>query len=405
MHSMTPKNQECFQRALKQIPWATQTNAKRHDMDGVTQRPPFIKRAKGCRLWDLDDREYIDFRAALGPITLGYQYQEIDDAVRSQMNQGVLFSMASPLEVEASAAILDTIKWADKIRFMKTGADVNACCIRLARSHTGRDHILTSGYHGYHDWFALGWPNPGVPQSLNDYIHSIEYADLEAIDHVFENHGHELAAVIVVPVEWTREPSKSYLEKLRSKCDEYGTLLIFDEVLTGFRLAKGGAQEFFGVTPDLAAYAKGIANGYPLSAYAGKTVYMDTLDQTIITTTYAGETLSLAAAKTVMGILNREPVIDHIFAMGKRLRQGFDTIFQETGYPAKTIGLEPAITIKFEGDTQQEHTRRAQLFDKLYQKGIFANKEWLISYSHQPSDIDQALDAMAEAVAEVAIES
>ncbi|MGY8695273.1 MAG: aminotransferase class III-fold pyridoxal phosphate-dependent enzyme, partial [Verrucomicrobiia bacterium] len=174
---MTPKNQALFQRALEKIPWATQTNAKRHDSDGATTRPPFIQRAKGCRMWDIDDKEYIDFRSALGPITLGYQYQEVDDAVRRQMEQGVLFSMSSPIEIETSEAILDTIGWADKIRFMKTGADVNACCLRLARSYTGRDHILNSGYHGYQDWFTLDWENPGIPQSLNNYVHSIEYDD------------------------------------------------------------------------------------------------------------------------------------------------------------------------------------------------------------------------------------
>jgi len=395
---MTPKHQDLFQRALEKIPWATQTNAKRHDADGVTTRPPFIQRAKGCRMWDLDNREYIDFRCALGPITLGYQYREVDDAVRAQMQQGVLFSMSSPLEIETSEAILDTLAWADKIRFMKTGADTNACCLRLARSYTGRDHLLTSGYHGYQDWFTLDWPNPGIPQSLNDYVHGIDYDDIDAINKVFDEHGHELAAVVVVPVEWWREPSKLYLETLRAKCDEYGTLLIFDEVLTGFRIAKGGAQEFFGVTPDLAAYAKGIANGYPLSAYAGKQQYMDTLDKTVITTTYAGETLSLAAAKAVMTIINREPVIEHIAAMGERLRNGFDSIFQETNFPGKTVGLAPAITIKFEDEEAMHSPLRAKLFDHLYDNGIFANKEWLINYSHQPNDIDQTLDTMRQAV-------
>lgn len=395
---MTPKNKEAFDRALKRIPWATQTNAKRHDSDGATQRPPFIERAKGCRMWDLDGKEYIDYRAALGPITLGYQFAEVDDAVRRQMERGTLFSMSSPLEYETAELILQTIGWADKLRFMKTGADANACCLRLARSYTGRDHLLTSGYHGYQDWFTLGWANPGIPQSLNQYVHEIDYANLEAVEHVFEKHGHEIAAVVVVPVEWWREPSKEYLRTLRAKCDEYGSLLIFDEVLTGFRIAKGGAQEYFGVTPDLAAYAKGIANGYPLSAFAGKGDFMDTLDRTIITTTYAGETLSLAAASKVMEIMAREPVIEHLFTMGERLRAGFRAIFQETSFPAETVGLAPAITIRFEDEENFHSPLRAKLFDQLYEKGVFANKEWLISYSHQPEDIDETLEKMSQAV-------
>lgn len=349
-------------------------------------------------MWDLDDKEYIDFRAALGPITLGYQHPEVDEAVRKQMERGTLFSMSSPLEYEAAESLLNTLGWADKIRFMKTGADVNACCLRLARSFTGRDHLLTSGYHGYQDWFTLGWANPGIPESLNQYVHSIDYADFEAIERVFDENGHELAAVVVVPVEWWREPSKEYLQVLRQKCDEYGSLLIFDEVLTGFRLANGGAQEFFEVTPDLAGYAKGIANGYPLSAFAGKAEFMDTLDRTTITTTYAGETLSLAAAIKVMEILNREPVIEHIFDMGNRLRIGFDSIFKEAGFPAETVGLAPAITIRFEDEIDLHSPLRARLFDHLYDRGIFANKEWLISYAHQPSDIDETLEKMRESV-------
>ena len=395
---MTSKNQAAFDRALQRIPWATQTNAKRHDSDGATRRPQFIERAKGCRMWDLDGKEYIDFRAALGPITLGYQHPEVDAAVRQQMERGTLFSMSSPLEYEAAESLLQTIGWADKIRFMKTGADVNACCLRLARSYTGRDHLLTSGYHGYQDWFTLGWGNPGIPESLNHYVHSIDYADVDAIDRVFDKHGHELAAVVVVPVEWWREPSQEYLQVLRAKCDEYGTLLIFDEVLTGFRIAKGGAEEYFGITPDLAGYAKGMANGYPLSAFAGKSEYMDTLDRTTITTTYAGETLSLAAGIKVMEILNREPVIEHLFTMGERLRAGFDTIFREADFPAETVGLAPAITIRFEDEVDLHSPLRARLFDQLYDKGIFANKEWLISYAHQPSDIDETLEKMRESV-------
>ena len=352
-------------------------------------------------MWDLDDNEYIDFRSALGPITLGYAYPEVDDAVRDQIDKGAIFSMASPIEIEAAESILKTIGWADKIRFMKTGADANACCLRLARSYTGRDHLLTSGYHGYQDWFTLGWANPGIPESLNQYVHSIDYGDLESIERIFAERGNELAAVVIVPVEWWREPSKEYLETLRRKCDEYGTLLIFDEVLTGFRLGKGGAQEYFDVTPDLAAYAKGIANGYPLSAFAGKAEYMDTLNRTTITTTYAGETLSLAAAKAVMRIMNRKPVIEHLFAMGERLRIGFDSLFSETGFPAKTVGLAPAITIQFADEVDLHSPLRASLFDELYQLGIFANKEWLVNYSHQPEDIDQTLEAMAKAIKRV----
>jgi len=400
VEGMSASHAAHYRRALQSIPWATQTNAKRYDNKPIPSRPPFIKRARGCRLWDLDDKEYIDFRASLGPITLGHCYREIDDAVRREMDNGFLFSMASPREAEAAEAILQTLNWPDKIRFMKTGADTNASCLRLARSLTGRDHMLTSGYHGYQDWFALEWPNPGIPACLHDYVHEIPYGDLDAVERVFDQVGEQLAAAIIVPVEWHLEPSRAYLETLRRKCDQYGTVLIFDEVLTGFRLAPGGAPEYFGVIPDMSAYAKGISNGYPLSAYAGKAKFMDTLDQTIITTTYAGETLSLAAAIKVMEILNREPVFESTFNLGNRLRHGFDSIFHEFSIPAKTVGLAPASVIEFDPEASRSEALRSEIYDKLFQKGIFANDPWFITYSHQNSDIDETLEKMRDAVRE-----
>lgn len=397
---MTSQHAELYEKALGLIPWATQTNAKRWDNKMLPDRPPFIKKGKGCRLWDLDDKEYIDFRCSLGPITLGYAYKEVDEAVVKVLREGFLFSMASPLEFEAAEAILDTIRWADKIRYMKTGGEANASCLRLARSFTGRDHFLTSGYHGCQDWFALSWPNNGVPHALESMVHEINYGDLDAVEEVFKKYGDQLAAAVIVPYEWNKAPSKAYLQKLREKCDEYGTVLIFDEVLTGFRLAKGGAPEYFDVIPDMAAFAKGISNGYPLSAFAGKARFMDVLEKTNLTTTYAGETLSLAAAIKVMEILNREPVHKTIFALGDRLSHGFDSIFHEYSLPAKMVGLAPAHCIEWDAhDSDAAHLEQT-VMNKLFQKGIFAYNPWFINYSHQNVDIDDTLEKMRKSVQE-----
>ena len=401
LNAMTPKNKKHFEKAQSRIPWATQTNAKRlnPDWEGM---PPFIKRAKGCRMWDLDDREYIDYRCALGPIILGYQYKPVDEAVRAQMKNGVLFSMASPIELEAAESIQKNVPWLEQIRFMKTGADACTACVRLARSYTGRDHIFTSGYHGYHDCFAFNWPNHGVPESLRKFVHDEAYGDVTGVDRVFDNYGDQLAAAIVEPYNWNEQVGEAFLERLRERCDANGTLLIFDEVLTGFRLARGGAQEYFGITPDLAAYAKAMANGYPVSAFAGKCQYMQTLEKTIITITHAGETLSLAACIATMEIIQKEPIHEHIYAMGKRLRDGFAEIIKETGVQAYAGGLAPAPFIKFDMNNEDENLQwQNNLFSRLYKKGIFANYRWFISYSHQPSDIDETLEKMREAFREI----
>ncbi len=399
---MTPKNSEHYKKALKFIPWATQTNAKRLQPGWGEFMPPFIKRAKGCRVWDLDDREYIDYRCALGPIILGYQYSEVDKAVREQMKNGVLFSMASPLELETAEAIIQNVPWIEQIHFMKTGAGACTACTRLARAYTGRQHILTSGYHGYHDCFALGWQNHGAPEILRDYVHEIAYGDLAAVDTAFEKHGEGLAAAIVAPYEWNEDTGEAYLQRLREKCNEYGSLLIFEEVLTGFRLARGGAQEYYGITPDLAAFAKAMANGYPISVFAGKREYMRTLEKTIITITYAGETLSLAASKATMTIMRNEPVHDHILEMGNRLRGGFAEIIKEMSAPAHEAGLPPAPYIQFDVGSEEENTKwQNRLFSILFAKGIFPSERWFVNYSHRVDDIDQTLEVVRQSMSEI----
>lgn len=261
--------------------------------------------------------------------------------------------------------------------------------------------MLTVGYHGYHDWFAFDWPNPGVPQALKQYIHDVPYGDIEAADKVFDAHGTELAAAITVPVDWRQNPDGPFLQHLRNRCTEFGIALIFDEILTGFRLAKGGAVDYFGIQPDMAGFAKGMANGYPAAAYTGSAEWMDTLDQTIITTTYAGETLSLAATCAVMDVFKNEPVHDHLKEKGQALRSGFEEIFRESGFPVTTIGVDQAHYIDFSPAGDDAESLHVQLFNKLFQKGIFASEEWFITYAHQDSDINQTLDAMRQSVAEI----
>ncbi len=399
------KNQALYKRASSCMPWGTQTNAKRLQPGLADVMPAFIERAAGCRLWDVDGREFIDYRSALGPIILGYCHPQVDAAVREQMKKGVLFSMASPIELQAAEAIMENVPWLEQIRFMKTGADACTSCVRLARAYTGREDILTCGYHGYHDIFALNWPNPGVPNAIRETVHEVAFNDLEAVDRIFNDHGETLAAAIVVPDDWGVERGGAFLKRLRQHCDKAGTLLVFDEVLTGFRLGLAGAQEYYGVTPDLAAYAKAMANGYPVSAFAGKREFMSVLEETIITTTYAGETLSLAACCATMKIMREEGVQQHIFAMGRRLRDGFDEILRESGLPIQAAGTAPVPYLHFcSGDKQQDQILKDRLFSSLFERGVFPNDVWLINHAHQNADIDQTLDMFRKSVASLVLQ-
>ena len=389
-----------FQDALKLIPWGTQTNAKRPYAQFDETMPKFIERGKGCRLWDMEGKEYIDFRLALGPVTLGYCYDEVDDAVRAQMAKGVLFSMASPLELELAQILHETIPNAEMVRFMKTGADANLCNVRIARAHTQREMILTSGYHGYPDWFAVdASPANGVPVILKDYVKIIPWGDCEEAERLIRQYKERIACVVSIPYDMNEDISGTYIKRLRALTREYGILLVLDEVWTGFRLALGGAQELFGVQADLVGYAKAMANGYPISAFVGKRHYMETLNTFRMTTTYAGETLSMAAAIATLKIMKRERVHDHLNAMGRRLMEGFNRIAAECGIEASAAGLPPAPYLKFNTKDKSYNERLEYLwFRELFREGVFVILRWFVCYSHKAADIDAAIEKAGRAL-------
>ena len=413
MESKLPKSQELYERALKRIPWGTQTNAKRPDDSLAGIQPWFIEKADGCRICDVDGNWYLDYKSALGPIILGYRRQEVDDAVRRQMEKGVLFSMASPLEIEVAEQLCEMVLGLERVRFLKTGNEVNNAALRLARAFTGRDKIVTCGYHGHGDWFACGeGPEPawfpregnGVPRALDKLAFRVDYGDSDRLRELFESGGDELAALIMVPYDWDEEVAGEFVKLARELTSTHGTVLIFDQVLTGFRLATGGAQQYFRVIPDLTTYAKSIANGYPLAAYGGRADIMKKLSDVLLTSTYAGENLSLAASKETLRIIANEGVVDHIWEMGTRLKTGFDRLASELGLDAKSIGLAPVPRFKFSPDPIADAQARHVFFRELFVRGIFAADPFLISFSHMESDIDETINAMGEALQQVAKE-
>ena len=400
-----------YDRARRLMPWGTQTNAKRLPPALADVMPPFFERAEGCRLQTPEGRWFLDYRMALGPILLGYGHPEVDAAVRVQLEKGVLFSMASPVELEAAERLVEAVPSLEQVRFMKTGNDANSAVVRLARAFTGRDHLVTCGYHGYSDWFACGTgaqpalferENNGVPQALDALVTRVAYGDLEALEALFAQRGNEVAAVLMVPYDWGEEVATDFVHRARALTKRHSSLLVFDQILTGFRLALGGAQDYFGVVPDLSTYAKALANGYPLSAFAGRRDVMETLGRVTITTTYAGETLSLAASAATLDVLQREPVVEHIWAMGQRLRDGFDAAAADVGLAARSYGLPPAVQFRFSPDSETDVRAHEVFAREMLRRGIFAARPMLLSYAHQPADIDETIGAMRPALAAVA---
>ena len=398
-------------RVKETIPWGTQTNGKRVDelMEGWT--PCFVERAEGCRFQDTEGRWFIDYRSALGPIILGYNYPVVQAAVRKQLEKGVVFSLASPLEYEVAEQLTLLIPGIEQVRFLKSGNEANLAAIRLARASTDRGLIVTCGYHGHGDWFSCGtghrpdwvWAREGngVPAALDALVHSVAYGDIEALERVFEERGDDIAGLIMVPHDWQEAHPNAFVEKARALTHSHGALLIFDQVLTGFRLGLQGAQGYFGIVPDLSTYGKAIANGYPVAVFAGKKRYMSLLDRVMITTTHAGEALSLAAAKATLDVMQAEPVFEHIQYMGRRIMDGFNTLARQHGSQAMSMGLPQAPGFVFHEDPEVDQVHRHLFTRELLKEGVFPSRMFLMSYAHKEADVDHTLRAMERALREI----
>ena len=391
-----------WDEVLQIIPWGTQTNSKRPIPALMDVMPFFIETAHGCRIIDPDGREYIDYRSSQGPVILGHGFPPVLEAVHAQLERGVLFSMASPLELEVARAIRDMVSHVEMIRFLKTGGDAISACVRLARTITGRDHIVITGYHGWHDAFASP-QSAGVPNAVRELTIRCPYGDDETLDRIFAQHGEKIAAVVTQPYDGGPDASGRFPRKVREVTQEFGALLIFDEIVTGFRMARGGGAEFFGVAPDLVAYAKAFANGFPLAAFAGRAKYMKALDRTLITTTYAGETLSLAASLATLQTMREEPVHTEIWQRGSALMEGLASIMRAHDLPGKIVGLAPYFKLAFlSGDDERDGRLYKAFYSTLLRHGVFTDGFWILSYAHQRNDLEETLAAAAIAAKEAA---
>ena len=265
-------SEDLLERALKTIPLGSQTFSKSKTQYPMGVSPFFIQRGKGSRVWDVDGNEYIDFVNSLAAITLGHCDPDVDAAVRAQLEEGVIFSLPHPLEMQVAELIVKLVPCAEKVRFGKNGSDATAGAIRLARAFTNRDHVAVCGYHGWQDWYIGSTSRDlGVPKAVKDLTHRFEYNNIKSLAKIFQEQ--ELACVIIEPMN-IEYPIDGFLEKVKELAHKNNALLIFDETITGFRYSLGGAQEFFNVVPDIATFGKGMANGHPLSAVVGSNEVM-----------------------------------------------------------------------------------------------------------------------------------
>lgn len=393
------KDREQFEKTRKIIPWGTQTNAKRPVEEFAGAMPFFIEKAKGCRIWDIDGRELIDYRSALGPIILGYCYDAVDQAVKEQIDKGVLFSMASPLEYELATQMLKMLPGIDVVRFLKTGGEACAAAVRIARAYTRKYKMISIGYHGWNDMFIAAKKDVGIPPVLQEYVYDVPFGDLNQVADLLKQHKDEIACVITEPYQWRCQPNPDYIRGLRELCDAHEVLLIFDEVLTGFRMAKGGAAEYFGVTPDLAVYAKALANGYPISAFAGKQEVFRALDETFITATHAGDTQSIMAALATLKVMDQEPVHAHLNEIGQKLFDGINQLCHQYSLPMEVDGIPSGFAfVTGQVLTEADQALIKKVDREIFAQDIFAYKLWYLNYSHTHHDIDLTLERLEIAI-------
>jgi glutamate-1-semialdehyde aminotransferase len=363
--------------------------------------PNFVQRAQGSHIWDVDGNEYIDYGMALGPIILGYNYPAVNAAIAEQLTQGSIFSLNHPLEVELSELLIEVIPCAEMVRFGKNGSDGTAAAVRLARGWTGRDVILCSGYHGWQDWYIGSTSrHRGVPQAIRDLTHQFPYNDLPTLEGLLREHEGRVAAIIMEPSNF-EPPLPGYLEEVKALAHRAGALLIFDEVLTGFRMALGGAQSYFGVTPDLAVFAKAMANGMPVSALVGRADVMELFNEVFYSFTFAGETLSLAAAVATIQELQTKDVLPTVWRRGGELKAGCVELIDEFGLQGTVncSGYDCWPRLSFSGRDAHEGMVLETLFrQEVTKRGILMRTGMFVSYSHTPEDIRQTLDAYGSAL-------
>ncbi len=388
------RSYELKARALELIPSCTQTFSKGPSQFVQGVAPVFLSRGQGSHVWDVDGNEYIDYAMALGPVILGHNYPAVTEAVIRQIRDGISFTLPHPLELEVAELLVRIVPCAEMVRFGKNGSDATGGAVRAARAFTGKQVIACCGYHGWQDWYVgTTTRDRGVPEATKALTVSFNYNDMKSLERVLVENKGNVAAVIMEPIG-VEEPRDGFLQNVRDLTKREGVVLIFDEVVTGFRLALGGAQEYFGVKPDLACVGKAIANGYPLSAVVGRRDIMRIFDEIFFSFTFGGDTASLAAAVATITEMREKNVIAYLWQQGEKIQEGYNVLAKELGVDGftKCIGLPPRTVATFRDKDGTESLELKSLFQQeCLKRGVLFSGGHNICYSHTDRDIEETL--------------
>ncbi len=396
------KSNELLARAKKVTPLGAQTYSKSYRYYCEGSAPAFIDRGEGCYVYDVDGNKYIDFVCALGPITIGYNDKRVNQAVIEQLNKGIIFSQQSEVELLLAEKLTKIIPSAEMVRFVKNGSDATTAAIRLARAYTDRELVAVSGYHGMHDWYIGSTANnKGVPKVVCELTKSFEYNNISSLENLFDEYPNQIAAVILEPIQGDG-PNEGYLQKIKELTEKNRTVLIFDEVVSGFRYALGGASELYNVKPDLVTFGKGMGNGLPLSAVAGKADILKLIEKGVfISTTFGGEALSLAGALKTISILEEEGSYKHIWELGEIMLSGLKNLVKKYSLEKtiKVTGLAPHCGLSFEGIGSLTYLDINSIYSNVMtERGILTVGINNINLSHTKNDVEDFLNVAEQAM-------
>jgi glutamate-1-semialdehyde 2,1-aminomutase len=401
--------------------------------EGIT---PYVKKANGGYLWDVDGNRFIDYRLAFGPIILGHAYAEVDAKVHEEIDKGVLFAMTSELEIAVMEKIVAMCPAVELARLACSGTEATMHALRVARAYTGRDLVIKfeGMYHGFQDYTLFSTYAPveaygnyrspipvpsssGIPRALNDLIITLPFNDREVLEKTLRHVGYDVAAIIVEPCMGNCGavlPEPGFLEFIRTQTREYGIVFILDEVKTGFRIARGGAQEFYNLMPDMATYAKSLGNGYPIAAFGGKREIMEVIGQGVAQGgTFNNNKPGVAAAYATLELMEKLPVHETISKRGRCLMDGIQRIFNDAGIPACVsgypamfsfaVGLENVTNQRDWNNSEREYYLR--LVEAAIERGVMPDHDprepWFLCFSHSDNDIDETLNVMYDCVRSV----
>ncbi len=425
------KSQPIFERAMKVLPRGVSSNFRYWGPDDT----PILAKGKGAKVWDADGNEFIDYRLGWGPVILGHADERVNQAVREAIELGTAFAATTELEVEVAEKIVEMIPGMEMLRFTNTGTEATMHALRVARAYTSREKFIKfeGQYHGMYDYVlfstasspveAMGSrrnPIPvqqgsGIPRGIQEYIISLPFNDFEAVERAVKDQHGDIAAMMIEPCLGNiagLEPQPGYLEHLRQLCDDYGIVMIFDEVKTGFRLANGGAREVYNVIPDISTYAKSLGNGYPVAAFGGKREVMDVIGPGSVSHggTFGANGVSMAAANAVLDILAESPVLDDLARRGQRLKSGLGEILSDAGIPHQLTGhpnmqafLITEKSIKEVRDmAYHDHDLYETIMNNMYQLHVWAENDacepWFLCASHTDAVIDETLNKFEDSV-------